>query len=267
MKTYLSSLRKAVNEVLAFSYRNYAVTKNEFYAIFEMLFWPVISMLTIGLLGQFLSLSSREIAFILIGVISLSVIQIVQIDVSYVVLLDMWSLSLKYTVVTPVPLYRMVIGAWFFGIFRGLISFVILVILSQKFFGFVLEIPLNAIFIFLTGIFLCSLLIGITNCTLILVFGRRAEIFAWTLTATIMIFCGIYYPVNILPEPFKTLGLLIPITHFLEYFRTFYGFEATWQPLISGFGEVFVYLLFLLILAEVSMNRARKNGLVMKLSG
>lgn len=268
MKTYSSSFRRIISETIAFAYRNYVVTKNEFYAIFEMLFWPLVTLISVGLLGEFLYLSKNEIAFIIIGVIALSVVHIVQIDVTYVMLLDMWSMSLKYIIVSPMPFYRMVLGAWLFGAVRGVISLSLLIILSSAIFNFSFELPFSSALIFAIGLFASAMLIGIFNCILILIFGRRAEIFAWTLTAIVMIFCGIYYPVTILPEPFRTFGLLIPITHFLEYFRSFYGFSPTLEnPLVIGIGETVIYLLVLLITAELSMKRARKTGLVLKLSG
>lgn len=268
MKTFLSSFWRAITEIMAFTYRNYVVTKNEFYAIFEMAFWPLISLISVGLLGEFLYLNKNEIAFIIIGVIALSIVHIVQIDVTYVMLLDMWSMSLKYTIVTPTPFYRMVLGAWIFGIIRGSIAMLLLILLSCKFFDFHFILPVTAGILFTFGLFASAMLVGIFNCILILVFGRRAEIFAWTLTAIVMIFCGIYYPVTILPEPFRTFGLLIPITHFLEYFRMFYGFPPTCgDPLLIGIAETIIYLLTLLITAELSMRRARKTGLVLKLSG
>ncbi|WP_456328721.1 ABC transporter permease [Archaeoglobus sp.] len=262
-----SSLQKVLSEILAFAYRNYALTKNEFYAIFEMLFWPMISLISVGLLGEFLYLEKDAVAFIIIGVITLSVIQIAQIDVTYVMLLDMWSMSLKYIIVTPTPFYRMVTGAWLFGSLRGFISLVLLILLSAWLFGFTLSLPLTAMAAFVLGILLSAMLIGIFNCILILVFGRRAEIFAWTLSAIVMLFCGIYYPITILPEPFRTLGLLIPITHYLEFFRSFYGFQTVFpDPLAIAIVETVTYLALLLVVAEISMLRARKTGLVLKLS-
>lgn len=257
-----------LSETLAFTYRNFVITKNEFYAIFEMLFWPLVTLISVGLLGEFLYLGKNEIAYIIIGVIALTVVHIVQIDVTYVMLLDMWSMSLKYVIVTPVPFYRMAIGAWIFGAIRGAVSLSLLIIISSRLFGFSLELPFSATVLFTAGIFASAMLIGIFNCILILIFGRRAEIFAWTLTAIVLIFCGIYYPVTILPEPLRTFGLLIPITHFLEYFRSFYGFSPTLEnPLLIGSLQILIYLIILLIAAELSMERARKTGLVLKLSG
>jgi ABC-2 type transport system permease protein len=260
-------LQRGLSEIFAFAYRNYALTKNEFYAIFEMLFWPLVSLISVGLLGEFLYLDREAVAFILIGVITLSVVQIAQIDVTYVMLLDMWSMSLKYTIVTPAPFYRMVTGAWLFGSLRGVISLALLILLSAWLFGFTLTLPATAMAAFVLGILLSAMLIGIFNCILILVFGRRAEIFAWTLSAIVMIFCGIYYPVTILPEPFRAIGLMIPITHYLEFFRSFYGFQSIFpDPLLIAFAETLVYLALLLVVAEISMLRARRTGLVLKLS-
>ncbi len=53
-------MQRVLSEVLAFAYRNYALTKNEFYAIFEMLFWPMISLISVGLLGEFLYLERGQ---------------------------------------------------------------------------------------------------------------------------------------------------------------------------------------------------------------
>jgi ABC-type polysaccharide/polyol phosphate export permease len=51
-----------------------------------------------------------------------------------------------------------------------------------------------------------------------------------------MIICGIYYPVDILPKFFQYLAFMVPITHFLEFFRQSYGFKAhTPYPLLWGF--------------------------------
>ncbi|MCS7121172.1 MAG: ABC transporter permease [Archaeoglobaceae archaeon] len=261
---FLSRLQNFAIETFAFTYRNYCLTKNEFYALFEMLFWPIITLFTIGLLGVHLNLSSDEISYILIGIIVYTIVQITQIDVAYVMLLDMWSLSLAYSVVTPVQFYKKFFGAWIFGIFRASIAFVLMIAISERMFNFVLKVPIDSLLLFLLGIFLSAMLVGIFNCILILTFGRRSEIFAWTLSGIIMIFCGIYYPVEILPEPFRTLGLLIPITHFLEYFRSFYGLGR--DLLLLGYIEVILYLIILTFLAEISLKRARKTGLVLKLS-
>ena len=75
---------------------------------------------------------------------------------------------------------------------------------------------------------------------LILSFGQKVEITAWMFAQLFMILCGMYYPVDILPKFFQYLALMVPITHFLEFFRHSYGFKAhTTYPLLAGFALTF----------------------------
>jgi ABC-2 type transport system permease protein len=262
------NLQREARKTLAFSYKNIIMTKRNFFTIFEMLFWPLVSLFSVGLMGFYLEIAENKLAFILIGAISLSVIQLAQLDVTYVLLFDVWSKSLKYTFATPSSFYNMIIGSWLVGILRGFVAFLALSIFSILIFDFDLtKLPLPELILFLFGLFFAAMLIGMAACILMLIFGRRAEIAAWTLTAIIMLICGIYYPVSVLPESVRLFALLIPVTHFLEFFRTFYGFPSTFSnPLIIGFIQSFVYFVVFILLSEWSLKRARKNGMIIKLS-
>jgi ABC-2 type transport system permease protein len=259
---------KEIRRTLAFSYKNIIMTKRNFFTLFEMLFWPLVSLFSIGLMGYYLDITADKFAFIMIGAISLSVIQLAQLDVTYVLLFDVWSKSLKYTLATPASFYHMIIGSWLVGILRGFVAFLALSFFSILFFDFDLtKLFFLDLLIFLFGLFFAAMLIGMSACILMLVFGRRAEISAWTLTAIIMLICGIYYPVSVLPEPIRLIALSIPVTHFLEYFRSFYGFIPSFpNPLLIGFSQSAFYFLVFLLLSEWSLRRARKNGMIIKLS-
>jgi ABC-2 type transport system permease protein len=265
---FLSSLQKEIRKTLAFSYKNLIMTKRNFFTIFEMLFWPLVSLFSVGLMGGYLELDENKLAFIMVGAVSLSVIQLAQLDVTYVLLFDVWSKSLKYTFASPVTFYHMVMGTWFVGILRGFVAFVILSFFSIRLFNFNLtKVPFFDLILFLFGLFTTAMLIGMSACILLLVFGRRAEIAAWTLTAMIMLICGIYYPISVLPEWVRMISLLIPVTHFLEFFRTFYGFPSTYSnPLLIGYALCIAYIMAGVFISELALKRARKNGIITKLS-
>jgi ABC-2 type transport system permease protein len=265
---FFSSLQKELRKTMAFAYKNIIMTRRNFFTVFETLFWPLISLFSVGLMGTYLEIGENKLAFIMIGAISLSVIQLAQLDVTYVLLFDVWSKSLKYTFASPSSFINMLMGSWVVGIIRGFVAFLILSAFSIYVFNLnMLSIPAGALALFLIGLFVTALLIGMSACILMLIFGRRAEIAAWTLTAIIMLVCGIYYPVSVLPFEFRLVALAIPVTHFLEYFRAFYGFSPTTsQPLAAGFGLSLMYLAIFLILSEWSLKRARKNGMIIKLS-
>jgi ABC-2 type transport system permease protein len=262
------NLQKELNKVYAFAYRNVIITRRNFFTIFEMLFWPLVSLSSVGLMGSYLRLGEEQIAFILIGAISLSVIQLAQLDITYVLLFDVWSKSLKYTFASPLSFLHMLLGSWSVGILRGFVAFVVLTFFSASLFNLNLaELPIFNLLSFLFGLFVNAMLVGMAVCILLLIFGRRAEIAAWTLTAIIMLVCGIYYPVSVLPSVVRHISYAIPVTHFLEYFRSFYGFQPAFSDsMVIGFLISAIYFIAGIVIYNVALKRARKRGTLLRLS-
>ena len=90
---------------------------------------------------------------------------------------------------------------------------------------------------------------------------------AWTFAYLFILLAGIYYPVTNLPRAFYRLSLFMPLTYFLDYFRGFYGHSANLtHPLLKGFSLVAVSLVFIFLLLQYSLNRARRTGVLLRLS-
>ncbi len=255
----------AAGRCTASFYKSWIMAKRNFFTIFEVIFWPFIGLMSIGLMASFLSMGRNEVSFILIGAIAFSIIQVCQIDIAYVMLFDMWSKSIKHTFIAPVRGYHLIIGSLMFGILRSITVFVILMVLSLYAFGFnFLVAGMIPVLIFLAGLFLTSASIGILVCISILMFGQRAEVAAWTITGIMMFICGIYYPVTVLPWGVQIIARAIPLTYFLEYMRSFYGFGEA--DVILGFGLAVFYFVAGLIALERAIIRARRSGILLRLS-
>ncbi|MCX7698214.1 MAG: ABC transporter permease, partial [Candidatus Goldbacteria bacterium] len=83
----------------------------------------------------------------------------------------------------------------------------------------------------------------------------------------IMLIWGIYYPVNMLPNFIQIIASFIPVTYFLEYFRTGYGFKPVFDDiLLKGFGLCIIYIIILFYLLDFALQRAKKTGMIIKLS-
>jgi ABC-2 type transport system permease protein len=82
-----------------------------------------------------------------------------------------------------------------------------------------------------------------------------------------MIFCGLYYPISVLPAGAQVLAQFIPLTFFLEYFRHFYGFPlVSSHPLLYGFGESVLYIFISYGIVFLSLKSAYKRGTLLRLS-
>jgi ABC-2 type transport system permease protein len=261
-------LQKRLIQIWAFIFKNWIMTKRNVFSLFEILFWPIVGFFSIGLLTLFLELDANMAGFILIGIISMSVIQVCQIDVAEALLYDLWAKSIKHTFIAPIHPFQLLFGSWCIGVVRSLIVFLLLSIFSFYSFGYDFARPgLLPLSLFLLGLFLTSASVGMTVCNLILLFGYKAEVAAWSLSSLMALVCGIYYPVSVLPFPLPEIARAIPLTYFLEYFRSFYGFDGGFRNVLSwGFGLIGLYLVIEAILFKAVLKRARKTGALIKLS-
>lgn len=268
LKMFLSLLQNEIIKTEAFVFKNWVMTKRNVFTLFEILFWPVVGFLSVGLLAEFVSLSKEMRAFLLVGVISMSTVQVCQLDVAYVLLYDVWSKTIKHGFIAPVGVRHLLLGSMLVGIGRGTIVFFILMGASYSFFGFDFTVPgAGPLAVFLLGLFLCAAMVGILVCILVLIFGNRADVAAWSLVNLMLLVCGIYYPVSILPGWVAVISSLIPLTYFLEYFRQFYGFQPIFDHvLLKGYILVMAYLLLEIALMKTALRRAKKTGLLLKLS-
>ncbi len=259
------SWRGELNKYMASAYKNWTISRRNVFTLFELFFWPMISLLSIGLLTRFLEVSEGMVSFLIVGAIALTILQVAQIDVAYVLLFDMWSKSIKNTFISPVKSYHLIFGALLFGIVRGTIVFAILVSVSEYLFGFhFLEGGVLPVLAFLAGVFAVAAVIGITVCISILTFGQKADVAAWSLSGLILLISGIYYPVEVLPQALQLLARAIPLTYFLEYYRSI--FIPGPHNLLMGTALAVFYLVAGLILFDRSIDRARRTGILLRLS-
>ena len=263
------SWRAELVAVWAFALRSLLMASRNVFFFFELLFWPVVGVLSIGLMTKFLHLDAPQTSFVLIGTIALSAIQVCELEVSYAVLYDVWSKSMKHQFLAPIGVRHLTTGSWVVGVIRGLLVFVLLAALSRWAFGFdVLAAGAGNLALFLLGCFLTGWVIGVAVCTLIMQFGTRAEASAWASVNLVLVLAGIYYPVSVLPEPAAALAAAVPLTYFLDAYRAHYGFASEFPHAVTtGLALSAAYLALSHWWLVVAIQRARRTGQLLKMSG
>ncbi len=241
--------------------------RNVFF-VFELTFWPGVAMLSHGLLTRFLDLTPAMTSFILVGTMALSAVQVCQLDVAYAMLFDIWSKSMKHQFLSPVRIHHLTLGSWVVGVARGLVVWALMAWIGTRVFGFdFLGDGPGSLALFLLGCFLTALVIGTLVCSLVLLFGSRAETSAWAAVNFIVMLAGIYYPVSVLPSWAAAVSAAIPLTYFLDAVRAGYGFESQFaHPLLTGFALAALYVALAHWALASAVTRARRTGLLLKLS-
>jgi ABC-2 type transport system permease protein len=261
-------LRQEWVRTSAFAYRNVIMARRNVFFLFELTFWPGVAMLSHGLLTRFLDLTPQMTAFILVGTVALSAVQVCQLDVAYAVLFDIWSKSMKHQFLTPVGIRHLAVGAWLVGVARGIAVFALMAAIGTWAFGFdFLGAGIASLSVFLLGCFLTALAVGLFVCTLVLLFGTRAETSAWATVNFLVMMAGVYYPVSVLPGWVQGVSALIPLTYLLDAMRAGYGFPSSFTyPALKGLGLACLYVALGHWALAAAITHARRSGLLLKLS-
>jgi len=263
-----SPLTGELIKVSAFFLRNWRMTRRNVFTVFEIVFWPVVNLLSVGLLTTFLGAAPETVIFVLVGTFALSTVQVCQLDVAYAVLFDMWAKSVKHQLVAPIRPWHLVLGSWLVGLVRGTAVFALQAAVSHWAFGVnVLAHGPGPAVALLAGLLLSAAGVGLLVSTLLMLFGLRAEVSAWSGVSLVLLVCGVYYPVSLLPAPLQAVAAGVPLTHFLEAFRAHLGYAPLFTaPLLRGYGLTAVYLVGGYALFAWSIQRARRTGMLLKLS-
>jgi ABC-2 type transport system permease protein len=262
------SWRAEAVAVWAVAVRSLLMASRNVFFFFELLFWPIVGVVSIGLMSRFLELRPEATAFVLVGTIALSVVQVCQLEVAYAVLFDVWSKSVKHQFLAPIGIRHLTAGSWLVGMLRGLIVFAVLAALGRWSFGVdVLAPGPLATATFLAGCFLSAWIIGVAVCALITLFGNRAEAFAWASANLVLLLAGIYYPVSVLPPGAAAVAGALPLTRFLDAYRAHFGFPAEFaHPVATGLGLALAYAALAHLAFLGAVVRARRSGLLLKMS-
>ena len=263
-----SPLAGELVKVSAFFLRNWRMTRRNVFTVFEIVFWPIVNLLSVGLLTTFLGVAPETVVFVLVGTFALSTVQVCQLDVAYAVLFDMWAKSVKHQLVAPIRPWHLVLGSWLMGLVRGTAVFALQAVVSHWAFGVnVLAHGPGPAAALLAGLLLSAAGVGLLVSTLLMLFGLRAEVSAWSGVSLVLLVCGVYYPVSLLPGPLQTVAAGVPFTHFLEAFRATLGYAPLFTaPLLRGYGLAVVYLAGGYALLTWAIQRARRTGMLLKLS-
>lgn len=252
----------------AFAIRNLQMASRNVFLLFELLFWPVLGVVQIGLMARFLTLSAEETSFVLIGQMAFSIVGTCQLDVAYSVLYDYWSKSMKHHFLAPIGIRHLTVGSWVVGILRGTLVFVLTAVLAWYAFRFnPFAAGVMPVVVLLVGCFLTAWIVGVFVCVLLMLFGGRAETSAWASINLVLALAGIYYPVSVLPWWAGAIGAAIPLTYFLDAYRAHFGFTAEFAyPVVTGFVLAGLYVALSHVTLHAAVGRARRTGLLLKMS-
>ncbi len=255
-------------KIRALMFMDFKVFKRSKWRFVEFFYFPLTTIIIWGLFAIFTRDFSAETGLMVLGVnVFWSFSYLAQVTTNMQMNEDSWSGSLKQILASGISEFEYLSARLISAV---LISALIMVIMISIAVSFGLTVFFQEIYsiLLLSGITLGgSLALSILVAGLIMIFGRDYSFLAWSILQIFVLLSAPFYPVEILPDVFQAIAMGMPFTNIFLGVRTLINTGTIPEHVfINGSLIVLVYLAISIPLYYYAFKRARKNGLLAKLS-
>jgi ABC-2 type transport system permease protein len=237
--------------------------------ILDLIYWPLVQMLTWGFLQTYLAKAPGLIgsrlglaAGSLIGAMLLwDILFRGQLGFSVSFLEEIWSRNMANLMMSPLRVGEFILSLMTMSLVRLSIGFVPVTLLAILFFGFNLWGLGLAVGFFFANLILTGWAIGLVCSGFVLRYGLAAESLVWTFMFLMQPLACVFYPVSILPYPLQLLAWALPPTYVFEGLRALLIHHTFRSDLMAeAFGLNVVLFAAALISFNLLLQNARRAG-------
>jgi ABC-2 type transport system permease protein len=259
------------NRVWATTLRHMMTWPRSLERIADAFWWPSFSLFLWGLVTIFLERQTGMyqlfITLFMGGVIMWLFVYRSQEEMGLMFLQEAWDRNLLNMFSSPLTIWEFTIAAFLLSFIKLMISVAWMTFLAYLLFQFNL-FRIGWILIPYAGsLLITGGILGIIINSLIIRYGYRIQVFAWTLVQILQPFSGVFYPLDIMPQWMQLVARVIPTSYIFEGMRRvlqdgFVDYSGLLMAtLLNGIYFVFAVWFFLW-----SYQKAREHGMLMKFS-
>jgi ABC-2 type transport system permease protein len=205
-------------------YRHLVLFRTSWPRLFEIIYWPMVSMLVWGFTSRFFaarmgSPGAVMAGTLLGGVILWEVCLRSQMGFSVSFLEEIWSRNLGHLFVSPLRPKEMLTAFAGLAVLRMLIGVVPAALLAWGLYAFNVLTVGPVIVLFVAALVFTGFAVALMVISLIMRHGQGAEALAWSVMFGMAPISAIYYPVSVLPKPVQLVAQCLPTTHVFEGMR------------------------------------------------
>jgi ABC-2 type transport system permease protein len=186
-------------------------------------------------------------------------------DVSVSFLDDVWARSLVTVFASPLKVWEFAAAIMLLGLVKLALTLAVMAAAAWALYAFNLFTLGIALVPFIANLVLLGWTVGLVSLALILRFGGRWGILAWSLPVLLMPFASVFYPESVLPPFARAIAQAIPANHVFEGMRTAAaGGGVAWGRLALATLENLAYLALASLLVAWVFRLALRRGLLPK---
>ncbi len=252
--------------------RIWAVILRHFYLAFRdisrlswMFYWPLFDIFTWGFAGFWVQQYSynQSVAYgQLLALVLLQLVGRTAIEISVGLMEELWSTNMINIFASPLRLSEWTVALLCLGgitstILLAYCSLMVWLIFQVNVMAIGLPIILFAVPLIFSGIW-----IGFLAATLIIKYGARIQTFIFILNWAFTPFCGVFYPIKILPHWAQIIAACIPMTYIFSALRIYLNdgyIPAT--ILLQGYGMSIAYAAIAIVFFFYAFHKSKEKGL------
>lgn len=218
-----ATLAASIGRVWGLVLRYWYVMRSSWPRTAELIYWPLVQMLTWGFLQNYLAntstLASRAAGLFIGGVLLWDILVRSQLGFAVAFLEEVWSRNLGHLMMSPLRPAELVAALVVVSFTKLIIAMVPVTIMAYAFFGYNLLGLGFAFAAFFANLVFTSWAIALVSTGVVLRWGLGAESFAWLIVFALLPVCCVYYPVSVLPGWLQIVALALPPTYVFEGLR------------------------------------------------
>lgn len=257
----------ALHRIYGIILRYILLARRSFDRLFDLFYWPTIDLTLWGLTGYYLEKLAPNATMIVLMIVSGVVFWLIvwrgQNDIGVSLLEDLWNKNMINIFVSPLTFIEWTVSLIILGVIKVIISLPFAMLVSFILYkvnflhyGFSL-IP------FMLLLLISGWWVGCLVSSIILRFGSRVQVLAWSLVYLLAPFSAIYYPLSVLPHWAQIIGSILPTTYIFEGARQVIQTGILdWSKIFISLALNIIYLIISFALLKRSFNKVLERGLV-----
>ena len=235
----------------------------------SIFYWPSIQIVLWGFFSNFLltideTSIKTSLSFLLSAIILWDILFRGQLGLSMTFFEELWSRNLGNLLITPLRNYELILSLILISFIRTCLGLIPAIFVANYFFDFYIFNLGIYLVLFFFNLILMGWSIGLLVSGLVLRFGQSFEELAWAIIFIILPFSCVYYPLEVLPDFFQKISLILPPIHVFEGMRSilvnnFFDNELFLKVI---FINLFYFILSIFFFLKMIDNSKNKGNLM-----
>jgi ABC-2 type transport system permease protein len=244
--------------------------RRDYSRVVDLIYWPLLDIAVWGLFTFFLWRTQLQIpsalAVLLGGAILWNVFLRAAQDVSVSFLDDVWARSVVTTFASPLTFGEFGASVMVVGLVKVAMSLAVMSLAAWGLYAFDLLVLGWALVPFAANLVLFGWTLGLVALAIIVRFGGRWQILAWSLPFAAMPLSCVFYPQAVLPPSLRAVAGALPATHVFEGMRAvLVEGHMPWERLVWATTLNLLYLGLAASLVAWVLGVALDRGLLPKI--